>query len=82
MLAKKQEIIGFFESSGVKNYFSIPQEQWQNGLPEAINSIMMVARTIMAESGLGGRFWFRSVWQAEMPETQPISSASARHLGG
>ncbi len=25
-----------------------------------IHSIMMSARTVMAESGLGGRFWFRA----------------------
>jgi hypothetical protein len=37
------------------------KEQWQNGSAEAmINSIMMSARTVMAESGLGGRFWFRA----------------------
>jgi hypothetical protein len=36
-------------------------EQWQNGIAEAtINSIMMAARSIMVESGLGGRFWFRA----------------------
>ena len=58
---KSHEIIEYFESIGVKNYFSTAHEQWQNGLPEsAINSIMMLSRTIMAESGLGGRFWFKS----------------------
>ena len=52
---RSQEIIDFFESVGVKNYFSTAHEQWQNGLAKAaINSIMMAARTIMAESGLGG----------------------------
>jgi hypothetical protein len=36
-------------------------EQWQNGLAEAaINSIMRLARTVIAESGLGGRFWFKA----------------------
>ncbi len=58
---KSHEIIEYFESIGVKNYFSTANEQWQNGLPEsAINSIMMLSRTIMAESELGGRFWFKS----------------------
>jgi hypothetical protein len=62
---KSQEIIDFFESIGVKNYSSIAHEQWQNGLAEsAINSIMMAARTIRAESGLGGRFWFRAALAA------------------
>jgi hypothetical protein len=52
---KSQEIIDFFEFVRVKNYFSTAHEQWQNGLAEsAINLIMMAARTIMAESGLGG----------------------------
>jgi hypothetical protein len=56
---KSQDIINFFESVGVKNYFSTQNEQWQNGLPEtAINSIMLIARTVMVESRLGGRFWF------------------------
>ncbi len=33
----------------------------QNGLAEsAINSIMRLACTVMAESGLGGRFWFKA----------------------
>ncbi len=62
---KSQEIIDFFESVGVENYFSTAHEQWQNGLAEAaINAIMMAARTIMAESGLGGRFWFRTALAA------------------
>ena len=56
-----QEVVDFFESMGVKNYYSTSHEQWQNGLPEsAINSVMMLSRTIMVESGLGGRFWFKS----------------------
>jgi hypothetical protein len=58
---KSQEIVDFFESMGIKNYYSTAHEQWQNGLPEsANNSIMMISRTIMVESGLGGRFWFKS----------------------
>ena len=58
---KSQEVVDFFESMGVKNYYSTAHEQWQNGLPEAaINSVMMLSRTIMVESGLGGRFWFKS----------------------
>ena len=58
---KLQEVVDFFESMGVKNYYSTAHEQWQNGLLEAaINSVMMLSRTIMVESGLGGRFWFKS----------------------
>ena len=58
---KSQEIIDFIESIGATNRFSTSYEQWQNGLAEsAINSIMRLARTVMAESGLGGRFWFKA----------------------
>ncbi len=47
----------FLNSKGVQSHFSTPKEQWQNGSAEAtINSFMMSARTVMAESGLGGRF--------------------------
>ena len=49
---KSHEMIEFFESLGVDNYFSAANEKWQNGLQEsAINSIMMLSRTIMTESG-------------------------------
>ena len=47
----------------IKNYFSTPYEQWQNGLAEAsVNSVTMLAigRTMMAESRLSGQFWFSS----------------------
>jgi hypothetical protein len=58
---KSQEVVGFFESMGVKNFYITSHEQWQNGLPEAaINSVMMLSRTIMVESGLGVQFWFKS----------------------
>ena len=62
---KSHEAKEFFESVGVKNYYSTSYEQWQNGLAEAaINSLMMISRTIMAESGMGGRFWFKSALAA------------------
>jgi hypothetical protein len=58
---KSKEIKDFFYSEGVRNHFSISHEQWQNGLAEAaISSIMRLARTVMAESGLGGRFFFKA----------------------
>ena len=58
---KSRDIKNFFESVGVRNHFSSAHEQWQNGPAEAsINSIMRQARTVMAESGLGGRFWVRA----------------------
>ena len=58
---KSQVICDFIESVGAQNYFSTSYEQWQNGVAEStIGSIMLCSRAIMAESGLGGRFWFRS----------------------
>ena len=54
-----KELNDYFTEHGVKNYFSTPYEQWQNGLAEAsVNSVTMLGRTVMAESGLGGQFWF------------------------
>ena len=56
---KSTEIKEFLKSVGVKNYFSTPHEQWQNGPAEStICAIMLIARTVMVESGLGGQFWF------------------------
>ena len=60
---KSEEMMSFLESKGIRSHFSTPKdsEQWQNGAAEStINSIMMIARTVMAESGLGGRFWFKA----------------------
>ena len=56
-----KDIMEYFDSVGIRNHFSTAHEQWQNGLAEAaINSIMRLARTVMAESGLEGRFWFKA----------------------
>jgi hypothetical protein len=58
---KSEEIMKFLDSKGVRSHFSTPKELWQNGSAEAtIYSIMMSARTVMVESGLGCRFWFRA----------------------
>jgi hypothetical protein len=58
---KSHEIMEFIQSTGARNHFSSSYEQWQNGLAEAaINSILRLARTVMAESGLGGRFLFKA----------------------
>jgi hypothetical protein len=52
----------FLESKGILSHFSTTKEQWQNGVAEStINFIMMIASTVMAESGPGGRFWFKAV---------------------
>ena len=41
---KSKEVQEFFESVGVKNYFSTPHEQWQNGPAEStINAMMLIA---------------------------------------
>ncbi len=58
---KSEEMMQFLESRGICSQFSTPKEQWQNGAAEStINSIMMSVRAVMAESGLGGRFWFKA----------------------
>jgi hypothetical protein len=46
---------------GVQYHFCTPKEQWQNEAAEStINSIMFIARTVMAESRLGGQFSFKA----------------------
>jgi hypothetical protein len=60
-----KELCDFFTDNSVRNHFSTPYEQWQNGSAESsINSITMLGRTVMAESGLGGRYWFSAVTHA------------------
>ena len=52
-----KEINDFFTENGVKNYFSTPYEQWQNGLAESlVGSTTILGRTVMAESG--GPLWY------------------------
>jgi hypothetical protein len=54
-----QEIQEFFTEKSVKSYFATPYEPWQDGQAEAgTKSVLLLARTEMAESGLAGRFWF------------------------
>jgi hypothetical protein len=54
-----QEIQENFTEKGVKSFFATPHEPWQDGLAEAgIKSVLLLARSEMAESGLAGRFWF------------------------
>ena len=58
---KSEEMMQFLESNGIRSHFSTPKEQWQNVAAEStINVTMMIARTVMAESGLEGRFWFKA----------------------
>jgi hypothetical protein len=56
---KSKDLCDFFTDHGVKTYYSTPYKVWQNGLAESsIKSITMVGKTVMAESGLGGPYWF------------------------
>jgi hypothetical protein len=50
----------YFTECGVKNKFSsTPYEQWQIRLAEAsVNSVNMIGKFVMAESGLGRTLWF------------------------
>jgi hypothetical protein len=51
------EIQEFFTNKSVKSFFSTPYKPWQDGLGEAgIKSVLLLARTEMAESGLAGRY--------------------------
>jgi hypothetical protein len=55
------QFLDSIQSKGIQNHFSTLKEQWPNGVAEStINSIMMIARTVMAESGLLGRVWFKA----------------------
>ena len=58
---KSEEMMQFLESKGIRSHFSTPKEQWQHAPAEStINSIMMAAMAVMADAGLGGRFWFKA----------------------
>ena len=60
-----KELNDYFTQRGSTNYFSTPYEQWQNGLAEAsVNSVTILGRTVMDESGLGGQFWFSATMHA------------------
>ena len=54
-----KEVNDYVTERGIKNCFSTPYDQWLNSLAEAsVNSVTMLERTVMAESGLSGQFWF------------------------
>jgi hypothetical protein len=66
---KSREVIEFFESNGIKSFFSTPYEQWQNGQGKSsINSLIPLERSVMVESGPGGQFWFSTAWLRKMFE--------------
>jgi hypothetical protein len=63
---RSREVIEFFESKGIRSYFSTSYEQWQNGQVESsIGSIITLARSVMVESGLSGQFWFSAAMAAK-----------------
>ena len=73
---KSEEMMQFLESKGVRSHFSTPKEQWQNSAAEStINSIMMSARTVMAESGLVV-FGLRQQKPGRTPEMLPTRNVS------
>jgi len=56
---KSKEISEYFTSKGVANRYSTAYEQHQDGLAESgIKSVLLLARSGMAESGLAGKYWF------------------------
>ena len=56
-----KELNDFFTENGVKNYFSTPYEQWQNGLAESsVGSTTILGRTVMACSGMAGNHGLNS----------------------
>ena len=56
---KSKEISDYFTSMGVANRYSTAYKQHQDGLSESgIKYIFMLARSGMAESGLGCKYWF------------------------
>ena len=79
---KSEEMMQFLESKGlgIRSHFSTPKEQWQNCAAEStVNFIMMSARTVMAESGLGGRFWFKDARNVTYTERIGMSPYQAMH---
>jgi hypothetical protein len=55
---KSKEISYFFTSMEVANQYSIAYEQHQDCLSESgIKSILLLAQSGMAESGLAGKYW-------------------------
>ena len=66
---KSADFSTFIESLGVKNYFSVAYEQYQNGPPgpaeSSIHSLSLLSRTQMVESGSMGKFWYRALVNAK-----------------
>ena len=48
----------FFTEKGVGNFFTTLYEPWQSMTESSIKSIMLLAKTEIAQSGLVGRFWY------------------------
>ena len=56
---KSKAIADYFTSMMVENRYSTAHEPHQDGLAEAgVKSVFTLARSGMAQSGLGGKYWF------------------------
>ncbi len=56
---KSKVLSDYFTSKSVENYYATAFESHQDGLAEAgIKSVFTLARSGMAQSGLGGKYWF------------------------
>ena len=54
----------------MENYYATAFESHQDGLAEAgINSVFTLARSGMAQSGLGGKYWFVQPRMERIAET-------------
>ena len=68
-----KELNDYFTERGIKNYFSTPYEQWQNGLAEAfVNSVTMLGE----ETGFFRKF---TTFFRKMPK---LSAKTARAFAG
>jgi hypothetical protein len=66
------KIAEFLNSHSICSHFSEAYEQWKNGSAESlINSTMLLARTVMAESGAAGLFLHRAALTGKAQEMRP-----------
>jgi hypothetical protein len=73
---KSKSLTEFFENHGVKNYYSTPYEQWQDGQPEtAIRTLSRLARSEIHQSGLYGKSWFSAMCDAKEATNSTYNAA-------
>ena len=59
------EVMAWLDKRQIRSETSNPYEPWQNGLAERmIQTINSIARGVMIDSGLDGRFWFLALQYA------------------